>query len=100
MKTYNPNLSVPEEISRKAAELKTWMEMFGAESIYGMGNVVDLQRQLADKQEELDDWIHANKIEVLQRQLAEVTAERGHFQRALHLADMLRNKTEGKDNGK
>lgn len=43
---FNPNLSVPEEISRKALELKAWMETHGAQSIYGMGDVTELQRQL------------------------------------------------------
>lgn len=44
---FNPNLSVPEEISRKALELKVWMETHSAQSIYGMGDVTELQRQLA-----------------------------------------------------
>lgn len=73
MPTYNPNLAVPEEISRKALELKTWMEMFGAESIYGMGDVFKerntsaeviarLQRQLAERNQEIAELIHPHDL--------------------------------------
>ena len=87
--------------------------------------IVELEAQLADVTAERDEWklAYAAQQQVVRdigatlgantpyelvnavarrrmQELSDVTAERDHFQRALHLADMLRNKTEGKDNGK
>lgn len=122
MKTFNPNLSVPEEISRKALDLKMWMETHNAESIYGMGNVSELQRQLADARLEAETWKAAHDNgrwvyrdigsalgadmprelvgAVARRRMAElaaVTAERDTLRSALELADALRNHERGLD---
>jgi hypothetical protein len=101
---------IPGDLIQKAHELAMFMLDTGALSIYGIGPVADLQRQLAKAIKERDDYglmvdqSQAMNEEVLtsaehlQCQLAEVTRERDTLKAMVDLHDVMNDRRRAQAN--
>lgn len=94
MKIHDPFLQVPDEIARKATDVKNWMQVHCAESVCGLGDVADVQKKL-DQAADSGVWLLEAAVS-MQRQLAAITLERDQYKSALELADRLRMRDRAK----
>lgn len=67
MKTHDANttaMNSPDftEATAAAVKLRTFMVKHDVRSIYGMGDVLDLQHQLAEREREIADLIHPHDL--------------------------------------
>lgn len=99
MSIYDPNLQVPIEIVRAAVAVQSWADSHdpsGEWVLMGLTPMARIEKHVLRIQTMCKDWESlAEQIRNMQRQLAEVTAERDHYKRACERADQLRNHERG-----